>query len=146
MSISRLAISIFGFFYAFSVYAEDSPGQRQSNGIVSYTDVMQWLFGLIIVLAMFGFFVWLLRKTANFSFENKSQLAVLSGLSLGMREKLVLVKVGDKQLLLGVTPGRVDKLLVLEGDARLFQNQPAKGESGAFAKKLQQALQGNSDV
>lgn len=145
MSLRRLSAAMLAVFYVVSVHAGDSSVQRQSRDLVSYADVFQWLFGLIIVLAMFGLLVWLLRKTGNFSSQSKSQLAVLSGLSLGMREKLVLVKVGDKQLLLGVTPGRVDKLMELEGDARLFLERADNGDSEGFAKKLQQVLQGNAD-
>lgn len=143
MSCKRLFLSLFGLFTSWPSYA---AVQGHSNGIVSYQDVMQWMLALVIVLAMFGVLVWLLRKTGNFSLEHKGQLAVLSGLSLGVREKLVLVKVGEKQLLLGVTPGRIEKLLELEGDARLFQEQSGQGDNGTFAKKLQQVLQGKADV
>ena len=146
MLIRRKLAFFLGCFCAFTAYAAESAVPRHSAGVVSYVDVFQWIFGLIIVLAMFGLLVWVLRKTGNFSFDSKSQLSVIAGLSLGMREKLVLVKVGDKQLLLGVTPGRVDKLLELAGDERLFQGQMAKVDSGLFAKKLQQVLQGKTDA
>ena len=129
-----------------SAIAEEADLQRQSVTVISYADVLQWVFALIIVLGIFAVFIWLLRKSGSLSITGKSQLAIVSGLSLGMREKLVLVKVGDKQLLLGVTPGRVDKLLELEGDSRLFQQQTDSGERREFAKKLQQVLQGKLDV
>ena len=146
MLLSRFPALALSFFCNFAAYAGESSVQRRSaESIVSYTNVFQWLFGLLIVLALFGVCVWLLRKTGNFSFQSKNQLAVLSGLSLGMREKLVLVKVGEKQLLLGVTPGRVDKLMELEGDARLFQNSASKGDDQPFAKKLQQVLQNKTN-
>jgi len=146
MLIRRKLAFFLGFFCASAAYAVESAVPRHSTGVVSYADVLQWMFGLIIVLALFGFFVWILRKTGNFSFDNKNQLSVIAGLSLGMREKLVLVKVGEKQLLLGVTPGRVDKLLELAGDERLFQGQMAKNDNGLFATKLQQVLQSKTDA
>ncbi|WP_238527285.1 flagellar biosynthetic protein FliO [Methylomonas methanica] len=127
-------------------YAEEAGTSKHTTGIVSYADVLQWLSALLVVLMLFGFIVWLLRKSGSLSFAGKSQLSVISGLSVGVREKLVLVKVGEKQLLLGVTPSRIDKLLELEGDARLFQNQEDEEVGGLFAQKLQQALQGKSNV
>lgn len=122
--------------------AENAGAQKQTAGIVSYADVLQWLLALLVVLVLFGLFIWLLRKSGGLSFAGKGQLSVISGLSVGVREKLVLVKVGEKQLLLGVTPGRIDKLLELEGDARLFQHAEEPETGRLFAQKLQQALQG----
>ncbi|OAI10813.1 flagellar biosynthetic protein FliO [Methylomonas lenta] len=146
MSKIQLLAICYGCIRFTSTWAEELEVQKQSAKVVSYADVLQWVLALIVVLAIFGIFMWLLRKSGNLSFVNKKQLAIVSGLSLGMREKLVLVKVGEKQLLLGVTPGRVDKLLELEGDSRLFQNQTDAADNGLFAKKLQQVLQGKIDV
>lgn len=146
MSKIQLLVIFYGAMRFASALADETEVQKQSAKVVSYADVLQWVFALIIVLAIFAFFIWLLRKSGNLSFAGKNQLTIVSGLSLGMREKLVLVKVGDKQLLLGVTPGRVDKLLELEGDSRLFQQQTDSDESGLFGKKLQQVLQGKVDV
>lgn len=145
MSKIQLLAFCYGCIRFTSTLAEELEVQKQSAKVISYADVLQWVFALIIVLAIFAILMWLLRKSGNLSFVNKKQLAIVSGLSLGMREKLVLVKVGEKQLLLGVTPGRVDKLLELEGDSRLFQNQTDAADNGLFAKKLQQVLQGKID-
>ncbi|MGZ4959783.1 MAG: flagellar biosynthetic protein FliO [Methylomonas sp.] len=118
---------------------------RQSGKIISSDDVMQWTLALLLVLAIFFLAAWLLKKSGGLALLGNRQLAIVAGLSLGMREKLVLVKVGEKQLLLGVTAGRIDKLLELEGEHRLFQNQAEQVESGLFAKKLMQVMQGKGD-
>ena len=112
--------------------------------IISSADVTQWLLALCAVLAIFAILVWLLRKTGGLTPGAKTPLALLGGLSLGMRERLVLVKVGDKQLLLAVTPGRIDKLMILEGEQRLFQNQEQLADDATFAAKLQRIMQGQN--
>lgn len=133
--------------FSVAIRAEEAGGVSKSAGkIVSSADVLQWLLALLLVLAVFLGSVWLLRKTGSLALINKGQLSIVAGLSLGMREKLVLVKVGEKQLLLGVTAGRIDKLLELEGEQRLFQAQAGAGEAGLFAKKLMQAMQSKSDA
>ncbi|WP_305906667.1 flagellar biosynthetic protein FliO [Methylomarinum sp. Ch1-1] len=114
---------------------------KPSAKTLSYNDALNWSFSLLLVLALFFLFIWLIRKSGQWSGAGRSNLTVLAGLSLGMREKVVLIKVGDKQLLLGVTPGKIDKLMELEGEERLFQ-EPADG--GAFAHKLLQAMKGKS--
>lgn len=63
-------------------------------------------------------------------------MRLMGGLSLGGREKLLVVEVGEIQLVLGVAPGRVQTLHVLEGQQRL---RPREKE--AFANHLQQALE-----
>lgn len=125
--------------------AEEAAVVRQAARGVSTADVNQWLLALLAVLAIFGLIVWLLRKTGSFSPVSKTPLVMIGGLSLGMRERLVLVKVGDKQLLLGVTPGRIDKLLELDGEQRLFQAQEASDDASSFAAKLQQIMQGRGN-
>jgi len=143
MSVSRLATQIISVLIAPVAWADEAATlPRQTAKVVTSGDVAQWLLALLLVLALFFLSVWLLRKSGSLAFVGKSQLAVLAGLSLGMREKLVLVKVGEKQLLLGVSSGRIDKLLELEGDQRLFMNSADGQETSVFAKKLLQVMQG----
>lgn len=87
----------------------------------------------VVVLAILGL-GWLLRRTgAGVAGGVAGQLRLLGGLSLGSRERVVLVQVGKRQLLLGVAPGRVQTLHVLEENL-----EPARGESGGedFASRL----------
>lgn len=143
----RLFLYCSGLISPLSVFAEESAtAPRLAGKLVSSADILQWMLALLLVLAVFGGLVWLLRKSGSLALINKNQLAIVAGLSLGMREKLVLVKVGEKQLLLGVTAGRIDKLLELEGEQRLFQNQGCQNDSGSFEKKLMQFMQGKGDA
>jgi flagellar protein FliO/FliZ len=86
----------------------------------------------------------MMRKMGNLSINSRENMKVISALSLGMREKLILVQVGEKQLLLGVTAGRIDNLLVLEGEQQLFQQQSDKQSDGEFSKKLKQLIAGSA--
>lgn len=131
---------------SFGVRAENAAVGGRSSAIVSFADVLQWLLALLLVLVIFGGLVWLLRKSgAGLSLRAKSQFAIVGGLSLGLRERLVLIRVGEKQLLLGVTPGRIDKLLELDGEQRLFQSNDSDGDSASFSHKLQQLMRVNGD-
>jgi flagellar protein FliO/FliZ len=46
--------------------------------------------------------------------SSKGEIAILSGVSLGPRERAVLLRVGNTRLLVGVAPGRVQTLHVLD--------------------------------
>jgi flagellar protein FliO/FliZ len=77
--------------------------------------------------------------------NSRDKMKVVAGLSLGGREKIVLVQVGEKQLLLGVSPGKIDNLLVLEGDDCIYQekNNGMSEAENDFSHKLKQIMKGS---
>lgn len=76
--------------------------------------LVQFGLGLVVVLMTVVALVWILRRVGKLQTSFGGSLKTLGGLSLGARERLVLVQVGDKQLLLGVAPGRIQTLHVLD--------------------------------
>lgn len=99
----------------------------------------------MIVLGVFFLCVWGVRKLNGLAVNGTEQMRIVGGLSLGMREKVILIQVGRKQLIVGVTPGRIETLHVLENDDCLGKTQAVDTESG-FAQRLMQALKGPSDA
>jgi flagellar protein FliO/FliZ len=135
------------WFFSFGAWADEAVNPSKTmNKSWSTPDLLSSVLVLMFVLAIFFVIVWLFRKSGGLSLLGKGQLSIISGLSLGMREKLVLVKVGEKQLLLGVTAGRIDKLLELEGEQRLFLTQTNEKDSSLFSEKLSQLMQGKTDA
>ncbi len=74
--------------------------------------IAQTLLGLIAVLAAIVGVAWLLRRVGSLPTGAQSVIRVLGGASMGARERVVLVQVGETQMLLGVAPGRVQALHV----------------------------------
>jgi len=81
---------------------------------LSTTNLIQWTLGLFVVLVFMGVIAWIARRMIGLSVNQTTQLRVLASLSLGHREKTMLVRAGDTHLLLGVSPGRVQTLHVFE--------------------------------
>ncbi len=95
--------------------------------------------GLLLVLALVLALAWLVRRGGGFLQGGLGgQLRILGGISVGTRERIVLVQVGDEQLLVGITPSRIDTLHVLERPIEVPEGGGA--ESGAFAARLNEAL------
>ena len=69
---------------------------------------------LILVVLVIFFLAWAMRRMGAGGFRSNSVLKIIGGVSMGSRERIVLVQVGEQQLLLGVAPGRVQTLHVLE--------------------------------
>ena len=105
-------------------------------------DMAQWLGGLIVVLAAILIFAWALRRLSGLSASRAGCFKVLAALSLGARERVVLVQAGDKQLVLGVAPGRVQTLCILEGEQAIKVGAASPGPDGAFAERLAALLPG----
>ncbi|TVP84208.1 MAG: flagellar biosynthetic protein FliO [Thioalkalivibrio sp.] len=103
----------------------------------------QLLVGLILVIAAILVLAFLMRRVGGIQSRLGSEFRVLGGISLGSRERMVLVQVGERQLLVGVAPGRVQTLHVLEEPIRVegrgAQDGTARSDS-PFAHRLRAAL------
>jgi flagellar protein FliO/FliZ len=70
--------------------------------------------GLLLVLATIIALAWAARRYGRFSMAGKGLVNVLGGITLGSRERVVVVQVEDTRLVLGVAPGRIETLYVLD--------------------------------
>lgn len=77
---------------------------------------------MILVLAAVLGAAWLMRRFRGLSGAPNSGLAVLAQVSLGTRERAVLLRVGDRQVLVGVAPGNVRTLHVVDAAASATLN------------------------
>jgi flagellar protein FliO/FliZ len=68
---------------------------------------------LILVLAAVFAVAWVVRRVRGFGNRVGNAIDVLAEIPLGPKERAVLLKVGQTQILLGVAPGRVNTLHVL---------------------------------
>jgi len=138
MIFRPIFISALATFFCSPLFAEAQKAESQKAGISvtggSYIDVIVGLgvvVGLIYVLAFFA------KRLNGIAYAGKVPLKILGGVSLGTRERAVLVEVGGKHLLLGVAPGRVNTLHVFDEPVDM---QREKRAEAAFADRLKQIL------
>jgi flagellar protein FliO/FliZ len=75
---------------------------------------MSMLFGLALVLGLIICAAWLLKRTGLAPAMQASAAAkVVGGVSVGSRERIVVVEVGDQWIVVGVAPGRVNALTTM---------------------------------
>jgi flagellar protein FliO/FliZ len=131
-------VSITAALLSLPVYAAEQADTARTltESPVSAMTLLQTLLGLVLVLGCIVLVAWLLKRTNSFHTAASGQLKVIAGLPLGTRERAVLIQVGEKQLLLGVTSQQVSLLHTL--DTPLNTDQPAQGD---FATKLRQLMQ-----
>ena len=101
---------------------------------------------LFFVLALIFVLAWLFRRYGNIATLNKSNIQVLGGVSLGHRERAVLLEVEGERILVGVAQGNVSKLHVLEkkdsSEIDEFISEPDEPVSSdkSFSEKLKQVI------
>ena len=124
--------------------AKESPKKLVfSSEPVGVDVILQLVLSLALVIGIIILFAWLMRRAGGLHGQAGGTLRILGGLSLGTREKLVLVKVGETQLLLGVAPGQVRKLHVLDtpiAQESLKDSGSEKNEVVGFSDRLKTAL------
>ena len=76
--------------------------------------LLETVLGLLLVLALILGLAWAIRRFGKLPLAGKGMISILGGVSLGPRERAVLLQVGETRLLVGVAPGRVETLYVLE--------------------------------
>ena len=98
--------------------------------------VLNVIFSLMLVIGAIWGVAWLMRRLSLFHAPAGGAMRMLGGLAVGQRERVVLVQVGETQLLLGVAPGRVQTLHVLDKPIEVA----APGEGEGFAERLAQVM------
>ncbi len=95
----------------------------------SVMSMLNMVMGLVVVIALILGLAWVLRKYGRLPVSNQVDMKVLGGLSLGTRERAVLIQVEGQRLLLGVAPGRVETLHIMD-----------EAKSSAFKQSLTEAM------
>lgn len=73
-------------------------------------NIIQVLLGLIAVLALMAGAAWMLRRMGVAGTGAGNVARVIGGVSVGNRERLVVVEVADQWIVVGVAPGRVSAI------------------------------------
>lgn len=107
--------------------AQPVPGSLPAGSLAGWGLRMALMLGL--VLALVGGLAWLAQRLRTGGHLKSGLIEVVSGISLGSREKVVLLRVGGEQVLVGVTPSGMRTLHVMHGT-------PA--ERPSFASHLEQ--------
>jgi flagellar protein FliO/FliZ len=108
-----------------------------SSGVAG--QLTQLVFGLLLVLGLIFFLAWLLRRVQQAGPAGKGQVIELIGSrALGPRDRLMLVQVGNEQILLGLSPGTITALHVLKEPVQVPDN--AEKATPEFAQHLLKML------
>ncbi|EXJ09329.1 flagellar biosynthetic protein FliO [Nitrincola nitratireducens] len=140
-----LAFTACFFLFASYAFATEAPLVSQNSFLSSepltFSAIVQMLLGLLLVIAVIFILAAIMRRVALIPGQHK-KLRVVAALSLGQKERVVLVQVGEEQLLLGVSQGQVT--LLKSFDEPVIELSVPSDEFGSRLKSIIDAQRGRS--
>jgi flagellar protein FliO/FliZ len=107
--------------------------------------LMQTIFALTFVLGLLAGLAWLMKRFGPRGGAQAGVLRIVGALSLGGRERIMVLEVGDQWIVVGASPGRVNALATLprpEGAPVAAPTaHPDFPTAGSFAAWLKQTIE-----
>src|SRR5450830_116177 len=150
---SRLSRTLACRFYSRSFYsliavipaalaagAVQAAEQQPAAALPSTTgSIFTMLLGLIAVLALMVGIAWLFKRSGLAPNTNGNAVAkIIGGVSVGTRERVMVIEVADQWIVVGVAPGRVNTLATMPRQEHVAA--PASTASANFASWLKQTI------
>ena len=109
--------------------------------------VLQTLVGLVVVIGFVFGCAWLARKFGLQGGKRSGVVKVVGGASLGNKERVAVVEVGDTWLVLGAGPGNVRLLHTMPAGSAEVESVgvAAPSSAGSFGARLRDALAGEAN-
>lgn len=123
----------------FNAFAADRPkrsGSLAEGGLNTTSGIIQWLLSTIAVLGIIFILAFLIKKS-RFVQRSGSSIRLETQMALGPKERIVQVRVGDRHLLLGVTPSNINLILELYNDSQ----KEAKAAKAAASKEKSESYE-----
>jgi flagellar protein FliO/FliZ len=102
-------------------------------------EAIKVIMSLAIVLIIFYLLVNAFKKYTGVSIKTNSSIRVLGGLTLGGKEKVVILEAGNVNFLLGVSSAGITKLHQF-GDDELDSKDDSRGKPISFNQQIEKIL------
>lgn len=112
------------------------PPELSTGNHLAVTNPLTVVLALLFIVGLIFLMAWLVKRLSKSSFTGNQPMKTLASLSVGSRERVVLIDVAGQQLLVGVAPGRVSPIHTFAEPVVDSSVAPS-----AFAAKFQDFLQ-----
>ena len=125
---------------ALAAGAVQAAEQQPAAALPSTTgSIFTMLLGLIAVLALMVGIAWLFKRSGLAPSTNGNAVAkIIGGVSVGTRERVMVIEVADQWIVVGVAPGRVNTLATMPRQEHVAASSPTA--STHFASWLKQTI------
>lgn len=116
---------------------DDIDNAREAK---SSADMGEMVLGLMAVLAIIFALAWLSKRFNLNMPGGNTNMKMLSAMSVGQKEKIMLVEVDGEKMLLGVTPHQINVLKAFDSNVSEVVEDHAQEGRGEFASRMQSLL------
>ncbi len=93
-----------------------------ATGVSPTGSILKMVLGLVVVLAVMAFVSWGVKRMLPSAMGQQSAIRIVGGVSVGSRERVVVLEVADRWIVVGVAPGQVNGIANLEvGETQLSE-------------------------
>lgn len=120
-----------------------SAQSNKAEPVVSNTQHLTQVFvALMLIIGLIFALAWLLKKLGNGSLVGNSHIKVVANMPLGTRERIALIEVGGKQMLVGVTAQQINHLHTFDDTVVDTGDVPQNSE---FSQKIKEIIAGGGN-
>jgi len=132
----KQTIYLFLMFPLHVFSAEEKTLQSIKTDPMSGGYLLQLILGLVVVIISIVALSWLSKRMQRLQSSTDGSLKIIDGINMSARERVVLLQAGDKQILVGVAPGRINALHVFDESIVDVNNDLITSNAGSFSEKL----------
>jgi flagellar protein FliO/FliZ len=92
---------------------QSAPVTMPTPASPSAANLLQTILALVFVLALLAGLAWFMKRYGPRAVGGSAHLRVVGALSLGGRERIMVVEVGDQWIVVGASPGRINALATM---------------------------------
>ena len=144
MNRALIALAAWLYLPTFA-HATGAPVAVAAPAISTAGSLLQVFIGLVAVLLLIAATAWVAKRLGVTRGGSSSLLHVISSTSVGTRERVVVVEIGESWLVVGVAPGSVNALMTLpKGEVQPLATPTLNGSLAAlmpFKERLQQMIE-----
>jgi len=112
--------------------------------VMANMDASSMILSLLMVLALIIISAIVLKRF-NLTQQSSNQLKVIASLSLGAKEKVVVVQIGEQQLVLGVCPQQISLLKNLDKPIDIQMGKPLALSGNVLSFLQKNSIKTNTD-
>ncbi|WP_144395183.1 flagellar biosynthetic protein FliO [Pleionea sediminis] len=137
----RFLLSTTFLFFSSAVVAIEEVTKQKTTQVPSLaSSVVSVFIALVFIIIIIIACAWVLRRMGGAGFQKSADIKVCASHMLGAKERLVIIKVDGKHILLGVTPSSINKIEELsENCIEETSSDPISFQS-AFSSQVKKML------
>lgn len=131
-------------FLSAPLLAQEPISQIAPIDPVSGSYLGRIIIGLALILILIFVLAWAMKKMHLAPQSGHNLIQIVSAISVGHRDRIALIQVGEEQILVGLTPGRMQKLHEMKSRVQVSEHE--KTTHTQFSEKFTQLMHRNRNI